>query len=262
MIQKLKNSISTNHMKFIASIFFILVSVQLIAQTEKKLDDLTKSIDSLKVKLDKLSSKSVRFGLSIGYRQVRSKFLDNGDYQTASISPMDTTLRLENLDGGALVISTSVIITPFINAKWVDNGIKILEDTKINNKKIDKTSDKYVKGIWLKKGFYQFINNIGVQANINLIDFTKAQEQFTFNNSVEGGLGLAYRLSDKVYFSAHYELFFSRQLRSSLKSYSGSKIFDQSGNLVTSIEQLEAKNENYYITKSIQGFVYRIIIAF
>ena len=249
-------------MKQLISIYFIIVCFQLAAQTEEKLDELTTSIDDLKLKLDKLSSKTVRFGLSIGYRQVQPRYIDNGDYQSASISPLDTTLRLENLDGGAFLISTSVVITPFINAEWVDAGLGRARMAADSNKKYNRFDKEYVKGVWLKKAMFNFINNIGVQANLNLIDFTKAQEQFTFNNSVEGGLGLAYRLSDKVYFSVHNELFFSRQLRRSLKESAGTKIIDHEGNLVTSIEQLDIKNNNYFTTKSILGLVYRIIIVF
>lgn len=223
-----------------------------LKEETKKLEELIKKVDDLKKELDESEDKVVRFGLSVAYRTVRSRYINNGDFQTASISPIDTTLQLENLDKEGFVISTSVVITPFIKSKWLEAAIV--------KTKSEKKSDKMS---WLKLAAYQFLSNIGVQANVNLIDFAESQEQFSFNKSLEGGLGLAYRLSDRVYLSAHHELFYSRQLRKDIKAQVGNKIYDSSGSLVTDISQLDPKNDNYFTTKNILGYVhYRIIVVF
>lgn len=139
-------------------------------------------------------------------------------------------------------------------------------------REIDKSEKSKRKGLGNKrleryfllarKSVLEALSNIGVQANINLIDFTEAQENFTFNKAVEGGLGLSYRLSDKIYFSAHYELFFSRQLRQSIKDRVGQVINDSNGNPITEIGQIDIDDDNFYITKNVLGFVYRIIVVF
>lgn len=245
-------------------------------EIKESVDDLKNEIQELKSKLDKLTNKSVKFGLSIGYREVNRKFL--GDYQSASISPIDSTLTLENYSKESVVLSTSVVITPFIRANWLKEKKAIINkkkenlnnaiDAEVINKKaskpVDNLGNKRAERLVLlsRKAFFDVLGNIGIQANLNLIEFTEAQENFTFNKSIQGGLGLSYRLTDKIYFSYHNELFFSRQLRQHLKNRVGQKIFDTDGNVVSSINSLDKTNEDYYITKNVIGSIYRIIIVF
>ena len=71
-----------------------------------------------------------------------------------------------------------------------------------------------------------------------------------------------YGLSNKMYFSVHYELFFSRQSRQTIKRPVGQAIIDANGNLVTEIGQIDIENDNFYITKSVLSFVYWVIVIF
>lgn len=276
-------------MRLLLTIFIVLSIGRLHAQenplsdttsiTKKDIQEIKNELDSLNDKLDKLTTKTIKFGVSIGFRRLRAQFED--DYHSASISPIDSTLQLDRLSTDAVILSTSVVFSPFVKSKWIKNVLGEFEDDKKNIKntiackrtfkRLDKLSEHATglgrdrlnrTGVTFKQMAIQFISNIGIQANINLVDFTEGQENYSFNKSIEGGLGLSYRLSENIFVSMHYDLFFTRQLRNNIKQRSDQRIYNTDGSPITDIGQIDIDNDNFYITKSMSGLAYRIIVVF
>ncbi len=229
------------------------ISVSCFAQATITLEK--HKIDSLNMRLDDLTKKSVRAGISLAYRSVNKKFDDI--YQSASISPVDSTLQFETLDKNAFVLSTSVVISPFIKTDWIERLSKesraFVKDTENQNGK------RFAKGLGVV-GLY-LLQNIGLTANINLLEFANAEKGSTFNKSLEGGIGFCLRLSEKIYVSYASDVLFTKQLRQDIKEQEGNKIY-KDGNVVTSIDQIDTGDSNYWITKNVIGRNARVIILF
>ncbi|GEM_PF-1114492 len=229
----------------------------------KSSEDLIETVSNLNTRLAELEkknkSKTFRFGISVGYREVKAKEAD--EYQSPSISTKDSTLQLQVLDPGSFVISTSMIVTPWRNADWVQDRIDYLKNIS-QDTVLKKNGTKVLrKKGGLKKVGLQCLSNIGFHANLNLIEFNPQETKF--NQTVEGGLGISYRLSDNVYFSVQHEIVFSRQLREQYKAMVGQKIYDINGNVITDIKQIDENDNNYYITTSFLAWVFpRLVITF
>jgi hypothetical protein len=73
--------------------------------------------------------------------------------------------------------------------------------------------------------------NIGFLVKLNIADFNSQSVSLT-NKSIEGGLGLAYTLSDFFALGIDYEIVFSRKPRSYV--FDGEKLYDR-GEIVTSV---------------------------
>ena len=130
------------------------------------------------------ANKTIKFGLSIGIRQITD--LKDVNVRNVVISPIDTTLRVDRKDPTDVVLSGLVVVYPW--KKQVDSS---------DSKKITSRCN------WCWLGFV---------ANINLASFN-TDNIATFNKSIEGGIGVAVRLTDDFGFAGTYERVFSRRLR-------------------------------------------------
>jgi len=237
-------------------------------------DSILYKIDEINSRLDRLTEKSVRAGISIAYRKIGNHYASS--YQSASISPIDSTLKLEDLDRDAFILSTSIVISPFVKAKWLDEIIlqndKNLRFWRQRNLELKEnqlmgkdSSSAYKKrnlwGLALTKTLLYLVQNIGLTANVNLLEVSQAQKELSFNKSLEGGIGFCLRLSSSIYFSYANELLFSHQLRESVKLKANERIY-KDGSLITSIDQIEQDDKNFYITKNVIGHAFRVIIVF
>ena len=234
-------------------ILLLWISTAAIAQDTLKIPK--SKLDSLNIRLDNLTHKAVRAGISLAYRQISNKF--DRSYQSASISPIDSTLRLETMDKNSFILSTSIVITPFIKTTWIQSianncRMRVTDKTKKAGKRFG--SALAVAGLYI-------IENIGITANINLLEFAGADKGGTFNKSLEGGLGLCLRASERIYLSYASDVLFSRQLRDDIKAQEGKKIYSN-GKVISSIDELESNNSNYWITKNVIGRNVRVIILF
>lgn len=202
------------------------------------MQDIQTLTDKFNEKLnEKHTEKPIAAGFSLAYRAIWKNFQDA--YQSPSISPIDSTLKLQNLDLNAFVLSTSVIITPFVN----------------NDKLKAAIEDNHG---WKKFGL-NLIKNIGVSANVNLLELTQAQNNFTFNKGLEGGIGVSLKIAPKIFICYSNEILYSKQLRDDVKQHVNEKLkFKEE--VVTSISQID--NDNFFITKSVIARSFRIILTF
>jgi hypothetical protein len=283
------NKIKTTCAFLVFAFIYVLSNAQVPASISPSLTtqpNVDSTLKALKTSLDSingiLEKGIVRVGVSIGYNTVWAN--QQGNYQSPSIDIKDTTLKLQNIDRYSVKISTSLVVTPFLKAKWLKKAIKynnrIIAETRNKNEEIIKKrieaknlnpekcrhainrenrrikTGRYISGLFLS-----FLNNVGIAANINLLEFKEAQSQLTFNKSIEGGVGFCLRLQERVYLSISNELYFSRQLRDNIKARENEKLY-LNGKIVTSINQLDVNDDNLFITRSLIAWSYKIIIVF
>lgn len=250
---------------------------------------LKSTIDSINEKFDKIEGKIVRFGVSIGYNTIYKDQMHN--YQSASIDLRDTTLKLETMDPYSIKVSTSIIITPFTNADWLkkaraNNRAKLdylrARKEMLFTQKIDKLTNAGTISKSQKKEirkssprvprknlfcanvaniFMYTVQNIGLTANINILEFNKAQSNLAFNKSMEGGVGICLRLHNNIFVSYSNELYFSRQLRENIKNYENQKLYVD-GKIVTTISDLNVNDDNIYITRNIIANSFKVVVIF
>ena len=268
-------------------------TIEEIKKLAAGLDSLKKtfktSSDSINQKFEKIAGKMVRFGVSIGYNTIFKDHLHN--YQSPSIDLRDTTLRLETMDPYSIKVSTSIIITPFVNAAWIKKAratnnskltflrnkrdglsrqkteklTEIGSTTKNRKKEVKKTVPSMPKkgliAANITNGFLYLIQNIGLTANINILEFNKAQSNLAFNKSMEGGVGVCLRLHENILISWSNELYFSRQLRENVKRYENQKLYVD-GKIVTTMNDLDVNDDNLFITRNIIARSFKVIIIF
>lgn len=203
------------------------------------------SINELKKKLDAMTNRSIQFGMSVGYRYM---YKNAWDYQSASISPLDSTLQLQRLDQDAILISTALIVSPFENNKFIRDVIE--------NAKYDKSKNREKFGANSRLVLGGMAKNLTFIATLNIIEFNGFQKDFGFNKSIEGGLGLGLNiLDDAVWIGITYEKVNSRQLRSFAKEQAGKKLRID-GKTVT---ELDENNENLFYTQKFSTVSFKII---
>ncbi|MBK7407377.1 MAG: hypothetical protein IPJ40_04360 [Saprospirales bacterium] len=104
-----------------------------------------------------------------------------------------------------------------------------------------------------------FLDRISINANLNLIEFSTAQQEFTFNKSIDGGLGVSYMINPHLYIGVNWESFTTRQLQSYLKEQVGKQI-QYNGNIISSSRELDIKNNDFFINRSLNGLSIKIIM--
>lgn len=128
----------------LVTVLLILIPSLLFSQTE--LEEIQTELEKMNEKFDKMSSKNIQFGLSLGYRFLTSDA--RSIYQRASISPIDSTLQLEEIDDGAIILSSSILFNPrfntgsisrSINAKLIDYVVENNRDKKLNELTINES---------------------------------------------------------------------------------------------------------------------------
>lgn len=67
--------------------------------------------------------------------------------------------------------------------------------------------------------------------------------------------------NNNLYFGLNWDVFFSRQLHQHLKALEGDKLFNE-GMVVSSSSDLDIENDDFYITKNINGWSFKIIASF
>ncbi len=133
-------------------------------------------------------NRTFKFGLSVGWRHIlgeRSTF-----YRDAVLNPADSTVQVDSIDAGDVVLSAVVVAYP-----W---------------KMPDAATDAGCCGVgtWLWR--------LGFIANVDLASFGSDQV-VGFNHSIEGGGGVAWRLASDFSAAFTVERVFSRRLREYVK---------------------------------------------
>lgn len=211
--------------------------------------------------------KFVHFGLSLGYRWLTAS--SSSKNQFASVSPIDSTLRLTTMDRSSYLFSTSVIIdlnlgklrSPITEEAFREKRID--RQACINEKRSKR--EKPVKEIRLTRTtagrfFQKSIDRLCVVSNLNILDFSNGQKELAFNKSIEGGLGVGYKLNDVMYLGFNWEHIQSVQLYDDIKKFEGKKI-ELNGDHLTSSIQLDSDNEDLFYRKNLSGWGIKMIIC-
>jgi hypothetical protein len=155
-----------------------------------------KTMQSQLHKLTEAKAGVIHFAASLGVRFIYDKKERFGE---PSISPIDSTLQIDNRDRGAVIISGVVMATPFVK----------------------KTSS---------------LRNLGFVANVNLAEISSETISAVNSKSVEGGLGISYLLEPNFALAITYDLVFSRRLRDYVLQRKGGKVFDN-GKVLTELNR-------------------------
>jgi hypothetical protein len=244
---------------------------------------LQKKIETIEVGLQKIESfiqlnvtneessqpknKKVRIGLSLGYRWLTPySSLQN---VSASVSPLDSTLRLSQNDKTSYLFSTSVIFE-FHSAKNKNipeeyEPEEILEKRyRYNTSGRNKSSKFGRKNIKSNISWSSLLKKAGrhicLMSNINILDFSSGQKELAFNKSIEGGLGIGYRINENIYLAINWEHIQSMQLYDDIKSKAGEKLVLY-GTQLTNSNQLDLDNEDLFYKKNLNGWSIKIIFC-
>lgn len=194
----------------------------------------------LNKELEDLGIKTVSIGVSIGPRFVIQDF---HEYSIAN----DTLVR-DALSSSSFVLSTSLNVFPLSESKWLKNRKAYWED------EAKKGSKKYT----LRLAALGLLRNIGIMANVNLVDFSTDESELSFNRTIDGGIGVGYRLSKKVYIAYNWDWFTIRQPRQYYIDQLNQPI-TLDGNV---LESLEDSNEQVFRNVTGRARAVRVIIAF
>jgi hypothetical protein len=219
--------------------------------TENDVKDLKKEVKSIKDILKENHGKPITLGLSIGWRWIND---NTNTFENASISPIDSTLKLEKLDKSAVVLSTAIVISPFYTVGFLK------KQSDVANQQVDNAVDnakKPEKGDYLRAIGLNLLKSTSIIGTLNLLELSAAQEQVKFNTIIEGGIGLGVKMGDGVFLGMTWEKVLSRQLRTHLKEQVDKKIYYEN-KIVTSLDETDDK---FYLTRSFSAISIKVIVS-
>ena len=138
-----------------------------------------------------------RFGLSVGWRRVVGP--SSALLQDVALDPMNGNVIVDPIDRSAVVLSGVVSAFP-----WRNTALAVAKDPK----KIPPPSRLTER---LRRGTAAW--RWGFLANVNVASFTQ-ENIAVFNQTVEGGLGLAYKMNESFAVALTVERLKGRALRS------------------------------------------------
>jgi hypothetical protein len=205
--------------KILVLLFTISKLTYAIAQEEGIKEIKKEEADEIENKVNK----GIDFGVSLGFNTVFD------DIYEARVSPLDNRLKITTLPKSAFLISTGLSV-PLTKGKLGGRYYR----------KLDNEGKKVGPVYFVPYGFC-FI------ATINLVSFNSASSGSLFNQKIDGGLGIGYRVNDNFQFSLTYEMISYRQPRQFLLDiYNDKELRDVDGKLISSIN---ADNNDYFTDK-------------
>lgn len=178
----------------------------------------------------KINRNVFKFGASLGFNYVTANIYD------PVLSPIDKSLKLQEVSPLSFLLSTTVIINP----------------VKAYYRELDSSGNPigeiYAKDYWLS-----FI------ATVNLAQFGASQSA-TFNKKIDGGLGLGIKLNDDFHLALTGEMISVRQLREYITDNYRDKPIEIDGEPLNALD-IKDHNffvDNYYFGLSVK-FVYVLI---
>lgn len=220
--------------------FYVLICTFCFSQTENlKLN----AIELLQRRIDNKENKCVNMGISVGFKKITKSDLIN--FKDEVISSIDTTLKLQKLDNGFIVLSTELIISPFLNNSLIGN--LIIESSKGNDK------NKVIKKLALN-----IIQRLSFIASVNLAEVSMAQTDFTYNKTIDGGLGIGFRMSENFWLAWSFEVSSHRKLRDYVKAYENQKI---TINGIT-LTELDKTDNTLFYNKRLKANNIKLIMKF
>jgi len=196
----------------------------------------------------------IRVGLSLGYRWLTPS--SRAQYLRASVSPLDSTLRITRISGTSYLFSTSVIFD------LIDPEKKGITSDPLRPTHVTSSSKRASRSgsIPFRQHLRKHSQRLCLVSNLNLLDFSTGQKELAFNKSIEGGLGIGYRLNTSVFIGMNWEHVHSFQLYDDVRAMEGKKMQLNGVPLLTS-HQLHTGNGDLYYAKSLSGWSLKMIVT-
>jgi hypothetical protein len=167
----------------------------------------------------------------------------------ASVSPLDSTLRLTPQSGTSYLFSTSVIFNLFETGKHKEPVIA----PPASPRKTRKPSFNRRRTTGKPPGHFWRVNaeKICLVSNLNLLDFSSGQKELAFNKHIEGGLGLGYRFNDLMLLGINWEHVQVYQLHDDIKSLEGRQVNLYGLPLLSSnqLDEMECENDHHVVSR-------------
>ena len=180
-----------------------------------------------------IKTKGIKFGVSFGFNQTFDDLVD------ARISPIDTTLTLQNTSKTSFLLSTTLSFP--ILSKWLGGGNYY--------RKLDGAGKPVGDPYFVPSG-------LSIVTTINLVTFNSALGGAgLFNQKLDGGLGLGYTFGENVQLALTYEMISFRQPRDFLKKLEGQTVKVSGTNLST----LRLDDNDYFIDKYLPSASLKIV---
>jgi hypothetical protein len=187
--------------------------------------------EGLRARLDSIekASRTFKLGLSLGWRHLLARGEDA--VRDATIDPATNAVRVDEIDNGAVVLSGIMTAYPWKRAAATEEasagGAVPGAVATRESSAPERPRSWFGRNAW----------RVGFLANVNLAAFG-AENVTTFNESIEGGIGLAYRLSDDFSWGFTVERVFSRRLRDFVKS---GTVLVVDGETVTALDRTDGR---------------------
>jgi hypothetical protein len=187
--------------------------------SQEGITEITKSeADQIENKVNK----GVDFGVSLGFNTVFGKVYD------ARISPLDNKLKITSVSRSAFLLSTGLSV-PISKGKLGGRYYRKL------------VNDEETGPVYFVPYGLCFI------ATVNLVTFNSAASGSAFNQKIDGGLGIGYRVNDNFQLTFTAEMISYRQPRRFLlEDYSNKILTTANGETVTAINP---DDNNYFRDK-------------
>ncbi|MBV7270654.1 hypothetical protein [Winogradskyella luteola] len=183
--------------------------------------------------LGNIKKKGIKFGVSFGFNQTFDELVD------ARISPIDTTLTLQNTSKTSFLLSTTLSFP--ILSKWLGGGSYY--------RKLDGSGNPVGDPYFVPSG-------LSIVTTINLVTFNSALGGAgLFNQKLDGGLGLGYTFGENVQLALTYEMISFRQPRDFLKELNGQTVEVNGSNLMS----LSLDDNDYFIDKYMPSVSLKIV---
>lgn len=170
-------------------------------------------------------NKGIDFGVSVGFNSVFANLYE------ARISPLDAKLKITGVPKVAFLLSTGVSVP--LSGYHCRLGGRYYR--KLNSDGTESRTAYYVP--------YGFC----ALATINLVTFNSAATGSAYNQKLDGGLGLGYRINDNMQLACTFEMISYRLPRQYLlDEYRDKTLTDAAGKTVTSIS---ADDDNYFASR-------------
>lgn len=225
----------------ISAILISGLSFAVYAQEQPK--EQPNEIQKLQSRLDKIENKTVNVGISLGYRRLTCSSSKN--YYEPSISPFDSTLKFQKLDPSSMVLSTDLVINPFIRTTWKESLTQKIAGGITNS--FVKYGSKFLLGA---------LERFTIVISIDLIEFQSASSEFKFNKQFNGGIGLGIKLHPNCWIGWTHDIIQTNQLRDFVKNQENKKVIVDN-KIVTQLDQSDNK---LFYKKNISSNTFKIIV--
>jgi hypothetical protein len=211
----------------------------------------------------------VTFGFGAGY-----SYTFNHMYDYSLTTDGNHNLKLQPLSNGAFVIS-SVVMVKLSKLAFDPTNAKLVKQSKKgeytvaqnkaetqyqqllkSNAAVDSTNYSHLKNIAKKAAGVSFLDHLSINMALDLVNISP---NATFNQSINGGLGLGYFITSNLQAAIFYDVSRLSQLRDYVvDSYQDKPIPNSS---TTTYNALSTTDNNLFYNKTVSGISFKLVFS-